>query len=302
MSTAEKVIRRGRGGHGRPADTIDLVTSSRVNDLLTRRLAFAALLAFSPAACATAASTPPHFAASSPVTATTSAARHFHARVLERVRTDRAGARGLELVGDTLVELTGPAVRSLSVTGDLRAQQKVSGPPADGGIALTPAGLWHLSSGFTVLRDPVTLAERRRAPASHETWGLCDDGTRLVQSDGTTRLLLRDHSTAAVISEVRVASREWSTARLADLDCVTVNGYPQAWAVVAGTDWLIRVDLSTGVVTAVADLTAVTVTEQPTGVDEVVSGIAAVAGAADELWVTGHRYGYRYRIRLQPQP
>jgi glutamine cyclotransferase len=83
---------------------------------------------------------------------------------------------------------------------------------------------------------------------------------------------------------------------------VTVNGYPQAWAVAAGTDWLIRVDLSTGVVTAVADLTAVTVAEQPTGVDEVVSGIAAVAGAADELWVTGHRYGYRYRIRLQPPP
>ncbi|MGW4209236.1 glutaminyl-peptide cyclotransferase [Lentzea sp. NPDC004789] len=276
------------------------MTSSRVNDLPARRLAFAALLAFSPAACASAASTPPHFAASSPVTTTTSVSRHLHARVLERVRTDRADTRGLELVGDTLVELAGPAVRALSVTGAPRARQNAPGTPTDGGIALAPAGLWHLSSGSTVLRDPVTLAERRRAPASHETWGLCDDGTRLVQSDGTTRLLLRDHDTAAVIGEVRVASREWSTARLGDLDCVAVNGYPQAWAVVSGTDWLIRVDLSTGVVTAVADLTAVTVAEQPTGVDEVVGGIAAVAGAADELWVSGHRYGYRYRIRLQP--
>ncbi|MET8764922.1 glutaminyl-peptide cyclotransferase [Lentzea sp. NPDC004782] len=273
------------------------MTSSCVNGLLNRRLAFAALLAFLPSACASAASTPPHFAVSSPVTTTTSVSRHFHARVLDRVRTDRADARGLELVGDDLVEITGPTVRALSVSGGVRAQQNVPGAPADGGIALAPAGLWHLSSAFTVLRDPVTLAERRRAPASHETWGLCDDGTRLVQSDGTTRLLLRDHDTAALISEVRVASREWSTARLGDLACVVVNGYPQVWAVVSGTDWLIRVDLSTGVVTAVADLTAVTVAEQPTGVDDVVTGIA---GAADELWVTGHRYGHRYRIRLQP--
>jgi len=273
------------------------VTSSCANGLPYRRLAFAALLALLPSACASATSTPPLLAVSSPVTTTTSVSRHFHAQVLDRVRTDRADARGLELVGDTLVELTGPAVRASSVTGDPRARQNVPGAPADGGIALSPAGLWHLSSAFTVLRDPVTLAERRHAPASHETWGLCDDGTRLVQSDGTTRLLLRDHDTAALISEVRVASREWSTARLGDLACVVVNGYPQVWAVVSGTDWLIRVDLSTGVVTAVADLTAITVAEQPTGVDEVVAGIA---GAADELWVTGHRYGHRYRIRLQP--
>ncbi|WP_157984874.1 glutaminyl-peptide cyclotransferase [Lentzea terrae] len=283
------------------------MNSLRINGFPLRGLAFAALLACAPA-CAPAASTPPPAAStpppagSAPVTTTSSppASRRYHVRVIDRVRTDRADARGLELVGEVLVENTGRTVRAVAPsTGEVRAQQSV---PADGGIALTPAGLWHVSSSATILRDPVTLVERRRAPASHETWGLCHDGIRLVQSDGTTQLLLRDRDTAGLVGEVRVATREWGTARLGELHCVTVNGYPQVWAVVTGTDWMIRVDLSTGLVTAVADLTAVTVAERPTGADEVIGGVAAVAGGGDELWLTGRHFDHRYRIRLQPGP
>ncbi|MFS8103828.1 glutaminyl-peptide cyclotransferase [Lentzea alba] len=275
-----------------------------VNGFRYRKLALAALLASATTAC----STPPamDLATYSPPTTSSSSSestsRRFHVRVLERVRTDRADAQGLELVGEVLVEDTGRTIRAVApTTGAVRAQQEVPAVRGRSGIALAPAGLWHITTGLTILRDPVTLAERRRTPEAHESWGLCHDGTRLVQSDGSTRLLLRDHETAAPIGEVQVATREWSTARLGELHCVTVRGYPQVWAVVTGTDWLIRVDLVTGIVTAVADLTAVTVAEQPTGRDDVIGGITAVSGAGDELWLTGRHYGHHYRIRLQPQ-
>lgn len=226
--------------------------------------------------------------------------RHLRARVLARVPTDRADARGLELVGDLLVENTGPVIRAVAPrTGEIQAERNVL--PGNG-IALTPAGLWRAGAGVAVLLDPRSLAERHRATIAGESWGLCYDGTNLVQSDGTTRLLLRDRDTAALIRELRVDAREWSTARLGELHCVSVDGRPQVWAAVTGTDWMIRVDLATGAVAADADLTAITVAELPTGRDQVIGGIAAVPDAAGELWLTGRHYHHRYRIGLHPRP
>ncbi|MGW6931001.1 glutaminyl-peptide cyclotransferase [Lentzea sp. NPDC054927] len=257
----------------------------------------------------TACSAPHRVAHVSPAPATTaspapaamrSTSRHFRAQVLARVPTDRADARGLELAGDLLVENTGPVIRVLAPsTGEVRTQRNA--PPGNG-IALTPAGLWRTGAGAAVLLDPRSLAERHRVTIADESWGLCYDGTNLVQSDGTTRLLLRDRDTAALSRELRVDAREWSTARLGELHCVIVDGRPQVWAAVTGTDWMIRVDLATGAVTADADLAAITIAELPTGRDQVIGGIAAVPGTAGELWVTGRHYHHRYRIGLQPRP
>ena len=256
----------------------------------------------------TACSAPHRVAHVSPAPATTaspapaamrSTSRHFRAQVLARVPTDRTDAHGLELAGDLLVEDTGPVIRVLAPsTGEIRTQRNV--PPGNG-IALTPAGLWRTGAGAAVLLDPRSLAERHRVTIADESWGLCYDGTNLVQSDGTTRLLLRDRDTAALIRELRVDTREWSTARLGELHCAIVDGRPQVWAAVTGTDWMIRVDLASGIVTADADLTAVTVAEVPTGRNQVIGGIAAVADAAGELWLTGRHYHHRYRVRLQPR-
>jgi glutaminyl-peptide cyclotransferase len=245
-------------------------------------------------------SSAPETTASPAPAAARSPSRHFRAQVLARVPTDRADVRGLELAGDLLVEDTGPAIRLVAPsTGEIRAQRNVS---PGSGTALTPDGLWHTGAGAAVVLDPRSLTERRRVTITGESWGLCYDGTHLVQSDGTTRLLLRDRDVAALVRELHVDAREWSTARLGELHCVTVDGRPQVWAVVTGTDWMIRVDLASGAVTADADLTAVTIAEGPTGRDQVVGGIAAVADAVGELWLTGRHYHHRYRIRLQPRP
>ncbi|MEU0878234.1 glutaminyl-peptide cyclotransferase [Lentzea sp. NPDC005914] len=271
----------------------------RVNGLLALALAVTSCAAPPPSP----PPPPPHqrldFAVSTSATAARSPSRHFRAQVLESVRTDRSDARGLELVGDVLMENTGQAIRAVTPsTGDVRARRDV--PPGIG-IALSPAGLWQAGAGSVTLRDPGTLAPRLQTALPEVSWGLCDDGTHLVQSNGTTTLLLRDRDTAALIRSVRLDTRVWSTARLGELHCTTVNGRPEVWASVTGTDWLVRADLTAATVTAVADLTAVTVAEQPTGADQVIGGIAA-AGATDQLWITGRHYHHRYRIRLQPQP
>ncbi|MET9634114.1 glutaminyl-peptide cyclotransferase [Lentzea sp. NPDC006480] len=226
--------------------------------------------------------------------------RHFRAQVLARVPTDRADARGLELVGDLLVENTGQVIRAVAPsTGEIQAQRTV---PPGSGTALTPAGLWRTGAGGAVLLDPKSFVDGRRAAIEGEPWGLCYDGTHLVQSDGTTRLLLRDRDTAALVRELRVDAREWSTARLGELHCATADGGPQVWAAVTGTDWMIRVDLASGAVTADADLTAITIAEVPTGSDQVIGGIAAVPNTSGELWLTGRHYHHRYRIGLRPRP
>jgi glutamine cyclotransferase len=276
------------------------------------RLVFSTLLTLPLTTCASAAPSPPRADQAGPSQVTTASpvpppamrsASRLGARILESVPTDQADARGLELVGDVLVENTGSAIRAVvPSTGDVYAQREVPPDQQGNGIALTPAGLWQAGAGSAILRDPRTLAQRRGAVTADRSWGLCHDGTHLVESNGTTRLRLLDRDTAAPIGEVRVATREWSTARLGELHCTSVDGFPQVWAAVTGTDWMIRVDLVTGIVTAVADLTAITVAEQPTRPDQVIGGITAAPGAADELWLTGRHYRHRYRIRLQPRP
>ncbi len=53
-----------------------------------------------------------------------------------------------------------------------------------------------------------------------EGWGLCDDGSRLVMSDGTDRLYFRDRSSFALLGSVLVADTNGPVDLLNELECV----------------------------------------------------------------------------------
>lgn len=82
-----------------------------------------------------------------------------------------------------------------------------------------------------------------------EGWGLCFDGDRLVMSDGSDLLTLRDPTSFADVGRLRVTLEGSPLGRLNELECVEGS----VWANVWGTDWIVRIDPITGAVRAIVD-------------------------------------------------
>ncbi|WP_433274873.1 glutaminyl-peptide cyclotransferase [Actinosynnema sp. CS-041913] len=224
------------------------------------------------------------------------------ARVVAKVGSDGAAGRGLAAAGGVLVEAvdtaSGSAVRVVRPdSGRVVHQVDLPGGMRAGGLALVPAGLWQstLDGGVAVLRDPVTLQETRRVGFVGEGWGLCHTGEVLVHSDGANRLVLRHPERFVEVGSVRITGHWAAAQRLGGLACVHADGRPQVWALVSGSDWVVRVELSGGRVTAVASIARIRA-EVP-GLAGTASGIAP-AGEADLFWVSGP-FPYRFKIRLR---
>lgn len=166
------------------------------------------------------------------------------------------------------------------------------------GEGLTVAGdrLWQLTwtNEVAIERDPATLAERRRVAYQGEGWGLCHDGSRLVMSDGSDRLTFRDPVTFAPTGQMAVHLDGEPVTQLNELDCT--DGV--VWANVYQTDRIMRIDPTTGTVTAVVDAPGLLTPEQQAAAD-VLNGIAAIPGT-DEFLITGKNWPTLFRVRFVP--
>ena len=82
-----------------------------------------------------------------------------------------------------------------------------------------------------------------------EGWGLCDDGSRLIMSDGTDRLTFRDRATFEVVGSVAVSGPDGEVSALNELECVDGEVYANVYQ----TDTIVRIDPTSGRVTAAID-------------------------------------------------
>lgn len=237
------------------------------------------------------------------------------AAVIGHMNTGDGQGQGLTSNRETLLEST-----NIDGTGGIRELNAETGAPhirlADqpgrtaSGLAVTtrpgtPGTVWQLTlrDHIAIARDHATLTPQREVAFDGEGWGLCDDGTQLVQSDGTMRLTLRDASTFAQTGTIEVTGGWWTTSRLGELECVRHNGHRVVWANLAGTSWLLRIDLDAeGAVTAVADLSPALAAVTTTATDAPINGIAATTTATNEFWITGNGWKSPLRIRLTPRP
>ena len=129
-----------------------------------------------------------------------------------------------------------------------------------------------------------------------EGWGLCYDGQRLVMSDGTESLVFRDPETFAETGRVAVTIGGELVERINELECV--DG--AVWANIWYTDFIYRIDPSTGEVTGVVD--AGGLLESPLE-DEgaVLNGIAY--DETTQTWlVTGKLWPAMFEVRFVPDP
>lgn len=125
-----------------------------------------------------------------------------------------------------------------------------------------------------------------------EGWGLCDDGARLVMSDGTNQLYFRNRSTFASQGQVSVTRNGVPIDRLNELECVDGQVYANVWQ----TDTIVRIDPTTGKVTAEIDASGLLSAEDARGID-VLNGIAYDLSTKTFL-LTGKYWPAMFEVRF----
>jgi glutamine cyclotransferase len=125
-----------------------------------------------------------------------------------------------------------------------------------------------------------------------EGWGLCDDGARLVMSDGTDILTFRDRTTFAAIGHVTVTNDGAPLTQINELECVDGAVYANVWQ----TNMIVRIDPSSGRVVAVIDASGLLTADEARGAD-VLNGIAYDSSTGD-FWITGKNWPTLFVVRF----
>jgi len=210
----------------------------------------------------------------------------------------KAFTEGLQRDGTTLWEGTGLAglseLRELDpTTGAVVRSAPLPGKLWGEGIAVIGDTIWQLSyqDGVALQWDKATLKVKKQVALSGEGWGLCYDGTRLVQSDGSATLRFRNPTTFAQTGALSVTLDGKPVPQLNELECV--GG--QVWANVWPTTQIVRINPASGRVTATVDGAGLLTPAQEQGTD-VMNGITWLGG--DDYLLTGKYWPVMLRVRI----
>lgn len=163
-----------------------------------------------------------------------------------------AFTQGLEWHDGALLESTGrygqSSLRRVQLeTGEVLANYALDTIYFGEGLTRVDDRIIQLTwkSGLAFVYD---LALEPIAPTSYpyegEGWGLCYDGTRLVQSDGSATLTFRDPHTFAVQGTVDVTLAGDPISQINELECVDGLVYANVWT----TNTIIVIEPTTGTV------------------------------------------------------
>lgn len=224
----------------------------------------------------------------------------YDARVVHTYPHDRqAFTQGLFYLDGQLYESTGQVGRSTIRRvrfQDGRVQQSVAIPAGQFGegivnwrdqiVSLTWIG------GVGYRWDRRTLRQLGEWRYDGEGWGLTQNGSEIIMSDGSPQLRFLDPATLAERRRITVTVNGSPVERLNELEWVNGEIFANVWH----TAMIVRIDPASGRVTGVIDLRPL-VEENRGDIDDVPNGIAYDA-ARDRLFVTGKNWANLYEIDL----
>ncbi len=220
--------------------------------------------------------------------------------VLSRLDHDPgAFTEGLFSSGATVYESTGLAGQSQlreldGTTGQLRRAAPL--PPAYFGEGIADDGdhIWQLTyqNGVAIEWDKATLTMLREVPLNGDGWGLCNDGQRLIRSDGTARLHFHRLGDMQETGDMTVTHNGEPVTGLNSLTCFD----NEIWANVFPADRIVQIDATSGVVTSL--VYADGLLDAPHKPADVLNGIAYLG--AGEFLLTGKNWPAMFRVRFSP--
>jgi len=209
-----------------------------------------------------------------------------------------AYTQGLIFHDGFLYESTGQRGQSTIRRVELETGEVLDQRPLDFryfGEGLTEVGgslyqlTWQAGTGFVY--DPVSFALTRTFSYAGEGWGLADDGSRLILSDGTDALRFFDQTTLQETGRVRVRDGAVPVVQLNELEVVSEELYANVWH----ADRIARIDPDSGRVLGWIDLAGLLAPGEVRDPEAVLNGIAYDPDG-DRLFVTGKLWPKLFEI------
>lgn len=141
--------------------------------------------------------------------------------------------------------------------------------------------------------NPANLQTKRELTYKGEGWGLANNGSQLIMSDGSDTVYFRSPETFNVERTISVRSQQHPVERINELEFA--EGY--LWANIWFAPVIIKIDPNTGQVVSYYDFTQL-LQQHSTGNDNrVLNGIAYDA-EAKAYWITGKLWPKRYLVKF----
>ena len=154
---------------------------------------------------------------------------------------------------------------------------------------------WQSHRGFVYDRETFRLL--REFTYDTEGWGLTYDDSNLIMSDGSSTLTYLDPRS---FERVRRLTVTWDGRPVFNLNELEfIEG--EIWAYVWQTDFIVRIDPSTGQVNSFLDLKGILSGDVPRGSDDVLNGIAYDAQTG-RIFVSGKRWPRVFQIKIKKKP
>jgi glutamine cyclotransferase len=215
----------------------------------------------------------------------------------------RAFTQGLIVHAGKFIESTGGHnttwLRQVEIaTGKILIERKLSTEFFGEGLTELNGKLyqltWQNQQGF--IYDATTLAWQKNFSYQGEGWGLTDDGTHLIMSNGSSKLQFIDPKSFRVLRELTVVDGGNAIDQLNELEFIEGEIFANIWQ----TNRIIRIDPKSGKVLGTLDLTGIHARESITHPDHVLNGIA-YDPESQALFVTGKCWPKIYQIALEPE-
>jgi len=129
-----------------------------------------------------------------------------------------------------------------------------------------------------------------------EGWGLTHAQNRLYWSDGSSTIYSVNAIEGGKVEHLNVTLNGKPVPRLNELEWIK----GELWANVWQTDTIVRIDPNSGLVVGVIDLKGLLADSERAPNTDVLNGIAYDADN-DDVWVTGKRWPWLYKIGLERQ-
>lgn len=122
-----------------------------------------------------------------------------------------------------------------------------------------------------------------------EGWGLCNDGSNLIMSNGSSQLQIRNANDFSIIKTINVTLDGEAIDNLNELECNSTH----VWANIWQTDTLVRINSSNGTIDQVIDASELDSDEM--GGD--MNGIAF--DSEGKMWLTGKNWPKIFQVDLE---
>ena len=215
----------------------------------------------------------------------------------------RAYTQGLIYLDGHLYESTGLNGHSSLRMVDLetgRVQQEIPVPGKYFAEGLTNWGstliqlTWQSHIAFVY--DRFSFRQLRTFHYSGEGWGLTQDGTHLILSDGSATLRFLDPETFELVRSIEVKDHGSPVTQLNELEYIRGEIYANVWH----TDRIARIAPETGRVLGWIDLTGLLDANEHPDPEAVLNGIA-YDSVHNRLFVTGKLWPKLFEIKVVPE-